>query len=138
MLEESDAPGMEKEIAEKGRYTLGKFTLTREDLVFENKLPEDIIAKEFTGGIVYIDSKLDKRLFSEAMAREVVRRIQEMRKELSLKELEQIEVYIECSSEFTGYIKDNKKFIEHEGRKVSNSEFGQNQKQTKINFHLNY
>ncbi len=116
LLEREDAIKIKKGIVEKGEYKLGEFVLNGEDLIFESRLPEDIIAKEFGGGIVYIDSKLDDGLLSEAMAREIIRRIQEMRKELSLGELEQIEACIECGNEFKGYVRDNRKVIEHETR----------------------
>jgi len=116
LLEREDGAKIKNELMRKGRYRLNKFILTEEDLILESKLPEDIIAKEFEKGIVYIDSKLDKELFSEAMAREIIRRIQEMRKELDLDELKQIKVNIKCENEFTKYVRDNKKFIEHETR----------------------
>ncbi len=116
LLEKEDASKIKNELMKKGKYKLDNFVLAEDDLIFESKLPEDIIAEEFEKGIVYIDSKLDKKLFSEAMAREVIRRIQEMRKELSLEETEQIEVNIKCSNKFSKYVKDNKKFIEHETR----------------------
>ena len=48
------------------------------------KLPEKIIGAQFTGGLVYIDTELTPELRGEGFARELVRRIQEMRKELDL------------------------------------------------------
>ncbi|MBN2014782.1 MAG: isoleucine--tRNA ligase [Candidatus Altiarchaeota archaeon] len=116
LLEKKDASKVKDALEKHGEYKVGDFVLTGEDLLFKSSLPEDVIAEEFLGGMVYIDSKLDKRLISEAMAREVIRRVQEMRKELNLEEMENIEVAIECSKEFSGHITENKKTIEQETR----------------------
>jgi isoleucyl-tRNA synthetase len=116
LLEKENASKIKNEILRNGKYNLGNFILEEKDLLFESKLPEDIVAQEFDGGIVYIDSKLDKKLFSEAMAREVIRRIQEMRKDLSLEETERILVSIKCNEQFSKYVRGNREFIEHETR----------------------
>lgn len=115
-LKTVDAAEIHREIKEKGSYTLGKFTLCADDLIFETRLPQDIVAQEFDKGIIYIDSKLDEKLLSEAMAREVIRRIQEMRKDLQLNEMDKIKVHVDCDSGFKGYINENMEFIGHEIR----------------------
>ncbi|MCK4491486.1 MAG: class I tRNA ligase family protein, partial [Candidatus Altiarchaeales archaeon] len=115
-LKTVDAEKILRGIREKGSYMLGKFTLCDDDLIFETRLPQDIVAQEFDKGIIYIESKLDEKLFSEAMAREVIRRIQEMRKDLQLNEMDKIKVYVDCDSGFKGYIKENMEFIGHEIR----------------------
>jgi isoleucyl-tRNA synthetase len=111
-----DAAKVKKMMEKDGSYMIGGFSLTAEDLIFESALPEDIVAEEFSGGIVYIETKLDKKLMSEAMAREVIRRIQEMRKELRLAELDVVEAAISCENDFLKYVKDNKSQIEKETR----------------------
>lgn len=116
LLAKKNAKKVKKAMDEEGGYKLGEFALTPEDLIFESSFPENIIAEEFSGGMVYIDSTLDEKLVSEAMAREVIRRIQDMRKELNLEEMRNIEVVVECSKEFSRHIKENKKFIEQETR----------------------
>ncbi len=116
LLLEQDPALVKEKMEAEGEYMLGKFVLVKEDLVFESSMPSEVIAEEFSGGIVYIDSKLDDGLFSEAMAREVIRRIQEMRKELNLSELEKIAVSVECSGDFKQHILDNKEFIGNETR----------------------
>ena len=100
----------------EGTLILDKFKLTRDDLIFEIEAPGDMVAEEFDKAIVYIDSELNEELFSEAMAREVIRRIQDMRKELMLDEMERIDVFIECDNDFKKYISENKSYIEHETR----------------------
>ncbi len=115
-LEGLDASKIKLEIEKTEEFKIDKFTLKGEDIIFETKLPENIVAKEFEFGIVYIDSKLDEKLISEAMAREVIRRVQQMRKEMNLNELEVVEVFIKCDKELEGYLKENKKFVEKETR----------------------
>ena len=54
------------------------------------------------------------------MAKEVTRRIQEMRKELKLNELEKVKVFIKCSEKFRPLVEENREFIEHETRAEMN------------------
>ncbi len=119
-LEGCDASKIKEEIEKTGEFRIDKVTLRVEDIIFETKLPENIVARGFEFGVVYIDSKLDEKLISEAMAREVIRRIQQMRKEMNLNELEVVEVFIKCDKEFENYINENKNFVEKETRGMIN------------------
>ena len=93
-----------------------EFNLNSDDLIFETKLPENIVAEEFEGGMVYIDKTMDDKLYSEAMAMEVIRRIQEMRKEMDLKELYVVDVVIDADEGFDMYVKENLDYIQKETR----------------------
>ncbi|MEM2918352.1 MAG: isoleucine--tRNA ligase [Candidatus Altiarchaeota archaeon] len=115
-LKKLDGKKIKKEIETKGKVKILNFTLEKNDLIFETKMPSDLIAEEFSKGVVYIDSKISDELYSEAMAREVIRRVQEMRKELNLNELQRVDISIECDNEFTKFIGENKSFIERETR----------------------
>lgn len=119
-LTELDAVEIKTAIDENNEYKIkidGKeFILNSCDLLFETKLPENIVAEEFDGGMVYIDKTLDDKLYSEAMAREVIRRIQGMRKEMNLKELDVVSVFIDTNEGFDLYIKENLDYIEKETR----------------------
>jgi isoleucyl-tRNA synthetase len=66
--------------------------------------------------MVYIDKTLDDKLYSEAMAREVIRRIQDMRKEMNLKELDVVDIAIDTDEGFDLYIKENLDYIAKETR----------------------
>ncbi len=72
---------------------------TAEALIFEYRLPEGYEYAEFSRGIVYIYKELDEGLRREAYAREIIRRIQEMRKELDLDVEEFIESYVEVDAQ---------------------------------------
>jgi isoleucyl-tRNA synthetase len=54
-------------------------------VTFVEVLPPEIFQAPMTGGIVYIDTTLTPELEAEGYAREVIRRIQEMRRQLDLR-----------------------------------------------------
>ncbi|ADB57431.1 isoleucine--tRNA ligase [Archaeoglobus profundus] len=68
-------------------------------VVVEYKLPDGYEFEEFSRGNVYIYTVLDEELKREAYARELVRRIQEMRKEMDLNVEEFINVVVEFPKE---------------------------------------
>lgn len=78
---------------------------------FSTSLPNNIFDSEFDNGIVYIDSEITDEIKGEAFAREIIRRIQEMRKELDLDVEEYIEVGVELSDELTTLIEKWTEFI---------------------------
>ena len=62
--------------------------LSEEMVTFRRETPEGVTGTEFTaldgGGVVYVDTTLTEDIESEGYAREVIRRVQEMRKDLDL------------------------------------------------------
>ncbi len=63
-------------------------------LRLEESVPEGYVSKEYDGGVVAVPSQLDEETLKEALAREVLRRIQQMRKKLGLVEKDRILVEI--------------------------------------------
>ncbi|HPR42663.1 MAG TPA: isoleucine--tRNA ligase [Candidatus Methanofastidiosa archaeon] len=82
-----------------GKATAGEYEVDRDDVVLEETLPEGWASSETDIGTVFVNTEITQELRSEAMAREVIRRIQEMRKELDLNVEDSIETYIVCSFE---------------------------------------
>ncbi len=115
-LKAADAFKVKEQVEKTGQYVIEGIVLEPSDLLFETRMPEDLVAHEFPGGMVYIDSKMDPRLVSESMAREVIRRIQAMRKEADLQELAVVDSFIECDEEFKRFVMENKESIEKETR----------------------
>jgi isoleucyl-tRNA synthetase len=74
------------------------FAVTREMVEFEEIPPENLFAAEFSRGSVYVDVSLTPELEAEGYAREIIRRIQEMRKELDLKVEDQIRAVVNIES----------------------------------------
>jgi isoleucyl-tRNA synthetase len=62
----------------------GAFDVTPEMVKFQTAMPDGVVGADFTGGSVYLDTHITPELQAEGLAREVVRRIQEMRKEAGL------------------------------------------------------
>jgi len=109
-----------KELYEKGEMDVeieGKtFRLTREHLTIEEKLPDFLVAEEFEGGRVFVDKTLTRELLAEGLAREFVRRIQEMRKRLDLDVNDRIRVTIETTDENRELLGENLDYIMRETR----------------------
>ncbi len=95
-----------KEIKEKidtGEYTLGiegQIIRILPNMVhFETKLPDGVVSKDFPDGIMYFDASIDEDLTAEGFARQVMRRVKEMRKEMGLDPEEFIKLNIVMSDE---------------------------------------
>ncbi|MFW6265170.1 MAG: isoleucine--tRNA ligase [Halanaeroarchaeum sp.] len=58
--------------------------LTGDMIEFETVTPENVAGSDFEGGTIYVDATLTDVVESEGYAREVIRRVQELRKELDL------------------------------------------------------
>ena len=109
------------EILRKGEVEFDEVKLSVEDaLIVEYKVPEGYEFAEFSRGMVYVYTVLDEELKREAFAREVVRRIQEMRKELDLDVEEFIESVVDMDPKLVEGWED---YIKHETRSVK-LEFG--------------
>ena len=69
-------------------YSVGEgnetFRITGEHVNFAEQLPESIFSAPMQGGTVYVDTTLTPDLEAEGFAREVIRRFQEMRRQLDL------------------------------------------------------
>jgi isoleucyl-tRNA synthetase len=98
-------------------------TLEDGDVVFETELPDNVVSAEFTGGSVFVDTELTPDILSEAMSRELIRRIQDMRKDLDLDVEANINVAVDCSPEFQKLVEPHLDFISHEVR-AKELEFG--------------
>ncbi|MCS7121550.1 MAG: isoleucine--tRNA ligase [Archaeoglobaceae archaeon] len=69
--------------------------IPKEGLIIEYRIPKGYEFEKFERGTIYLKVEVDEELMREAYAREIVRRIQEMRKELDLKVEEYIKSYLE-------------------------------------------
>ena len=77
--------GASREILTEGVTIDGEqHEITDEMVTFDAEPPEYISAADFDGGTVYVDTSLTESIEAEGYARDVIRRIQQMRKELAL------------------------------------------------------
>ncbi|MCE4620822.1 MAG: isoleucine--tRNA ligase [Desulfurococcales archaeon] len=78
--------------------------------------PEWLKARETDAGIVAIDTRITAEEELEGLARELVRRIQFMRKELALEISDYIEVWVEGDDEIRKALEEMKEYIANETR----------------------
>jgi isoleucyl-tRNA synthetase len=86
---ESDGTALKAALARDGKVVMEKdgfsANLTAEHMTFAERMPENVFSSPLAdGGWVYVDVTLTPELASEGYAREVIRRIQEMRKRAGL------------------------------------------------------
>ncbi|KYC47177.1 MAG: Isoleucine--tRNA ligase [Candidatus Methanofastidiosum methylothiophilum] len=105
--------GFEKD----GVFDLDGFQISPEDVNFNYLLPKGYELSEFENGRVYLYTVITEELKSEAIAREVIRRIQEMRKQANLNVEEYINSYVE--STFESELKHHEDYIKRETRSKS-------------------
>ena len=97
------------QIYEKGNATLEGFKLTKEHIIVEEIIPENLVFSEFKLGKVILDIETTDELEQEGFARETIRRIQDLRKEKGLKKKDQINLSIASKyglEKFKEYIKE--------------------------------
>jgi isoleucyl-tRNA synthetase len=95
-------------------YDLDGFKISPDDVVFNYLLPKGYEISEFENGKVYLYTVITDDLKSEAISREVIRRIQEMRKQANLNVEEYIHSYVDSS--FEKDLKYHEDYIKKETR----------------------
>jgi isoleucyl-tRNA synthetase len=98
LIEGADGNFLKNEIDAGRTVTLGDGDATYEigtrHVTFTEKLPTEVFSAPMQDGTVYVDVRLDEDLEKEGYEREVIRRIQEMRKQLDLVVSEYISVEV--------------------------------------------
>jgi len=83
-----------RDILKNGATFLEKFNLTKEHIISKQKIPSNFKVSEFKGGSVILETESDKTLEKEGYARELIRRLQDLRKEKGLKKQDKINLAI--------------------------------------------
>ncbi|SNQ59840.1 isoleucine--tRNA ligase [Candidatus Methanoperedens nitratireducens] len=119
-LKKADGREIKRAIEETGSFELGNWTITRDMVTFKEVIPPAIAQASFSVGDVYVDTELTREIESEGYAREVIRRIQDMRKELDLAVEEGIEASVEIKdTRVAELVSETKDFIAGEVRAKS-------------------
>lgn len=88
LIEAADGTELRKQLGSSGSVTLfdgtDEFVLTGEHMTFSKCLPEQVFGAEMVDASVYVDITLTPDLEAEGYSREIIRRLQEMRKLLDL------------------------------------------------------
>ena len=93
------------------------YELTDEMVRYEAEPPEDVSAAEFDGGTVYVDTSLTDDIEAEGYARDVVRRIQEMRKRLELDVEREIHTAVDVADDrIAGFVDRHREYVAGETR----------------------
>ncbi|RME78700.1 isoleucine--tRNA ligase [Candidatus Woesearchaeota archaeon] len=85
--------------------------LTRNHFIFSKNVPDQWILGEIRGGFTYLDTLRTHELDAEGYAREVMRRIQSLRKEAGLSKTDEISLQISGDSELIEMLKLHKEVI---------------------------
>jgi isoleucyl-tRNA synthetase len=109
-----------KEGIEAGDYSLGiegqQVKIMPNMVSFMETVPKGVLSEEFSGGLIYLDTEITDEIRSEGFAKEMIRRIQEMRKEMNLEVDEEIHTKIKISDELYDILEGQKDFIARETR----------------------
>jgi isoleucyl-tRNA synthetase len=88
LIEAADGRSLQEFLEKDGKYiitgTEGSFEITPAQVTFARVIPDGFASAPMEGGTVYVDSRLTPDLEGEGYAREVIRRLQEMRRQLNL------------------------------------------------------
>ena len=124
-LEKADGDEIKKDLEANGKIEV-KITsqdghekiieLSSDDVLFDSVLPDDVVSAEFEGGSVFVNTQVTPEILSEAMARELIRRIQDMRKDMDLDVEANINVIVQSSNSFKDVIANQTDFIANEVR----------------------
>jgi isoleucyl-tRNA synthetase len=120
-LKKANAVQLKKTLALEGQFELeipgGTVTIKPEMVNFIETLPEMVASAQSTAGIIYVDATLNREIESEGFTREVIRRVQDMRKELNLAVDDSIRSHIQINDErVLDLVLDREQFIAKETR----------------------
>src|SRR5437773_11374864 len=106
---------------EEGHYPVmldeKKHKITSEMVSLKEEIPENHAAGRFEEGRVYVDLTIPGELVREGFVREVIRRLQEMRKRLDLPVDAFVDAYVSASDpEKLGWLEDEKDYLMEEVR----------------------
>ncbi len=89
-----------------------------EDMVeYVAEPPEHVSGAEFDGGVVYVDTSLTDEIEAEGYARDVIRRVQEMRKDLDLDVEEPVRLGVAVDDDrVAGFVDEHRDLIAEETR----------------------
>ncbi len=122
MLESRPVDEVKKAIAQ-GEYKIGiegQVIRIEPDMVeFMERLPDHVVSIGFDQGDMYIDMEITPEIRAEGFAREIIRRIQQMRKEIDLDVEDYIRTQVKVKVELTKMLEEYEDIISAETRSRS-------------------
>lgn len=92
-----DANEVYAAIEKNDKYDLNGFELTKEEVEFEKVVPEQYTFSDFSKGTIYLDTKRNEELDKEGFTREIIRRVQSLRKDKGLEKNDVIKLHVKSS-----------------------------------------
>ena len=103
-------------LEKEGKYEFGidkaRVTIKREHLTIEKEAPEGFVYVEFPHGDLFIKKEMSQELAAEGYARELMRRVQSMRKDAGLSKEDRIELCIVAEGELKEMLEMHKGAIQ--------------------------
>jgi len=97
-------------IQSKGKFVMKledkEIEITKDQVTIEREVPEPYTEIEFKKGITYINSQRTAELDAEGYSREVMRRVQSLRKDAGLQKLDRIVLFIKVDEDLEEMLKD--------------------------------
>ncbi len=107
-IAEESPQGILSALAKEKKFTLNlgteKVELNSEHIIVERQVPKHLIELEFKDGRVYVDTTRSPELDAEGYAREIMRRVQAMRKEAGLDKRDQIVLAVQVERDFAAML----------------------------------
>lgn len=100
----------------EGKCHLDGYEITPDMVEFHEIIGEDWVYNEFEGGRIFVPKKIPEDLRVEGLAREVIRRVQEMRKDMDLHLEEFINIYLKGHETILNAVVKQKDYISRETR----------------------
>ena len=114
-LNESDSEKIMTQIEKEGSFNLKiegkKIEIKIEMFDVEREVPEMFKEAVFKGGKAYLNTERNEELENEGFAREVMRKIQSLRKDAGLEKTDSIILHLQCSKEMVNRLNNYKKEI---------------------------
>ncbi len=108
-------PSVVRQSVERESYEVeikGKpIQITLELVGFEHRLPEGFSEGSTSKGAIYIDFRLTPEIEAEGYARELVRRVQQMRKDLDMSVEEYVKTEVQSSGRLQAYFEEWRDYI---------------------------
>ncbi len=118
VLESADGDELMEELERKGEVLLdlstGQITLERDDLLIETKAAMGLISESIGDISVALDTELNDELIEEGYVRELVNRLQTMRKEAGFEVTDKIEITFKSSELLAKTINKYKEYLSGE------------------------
>ena len=96
-----------------------KVNVVKEHLIVERTVPEKYQETDFRNGFIYLNKELTPELEAEGFSREIMRRVQSLRKNAGLEKKDRIDLFIKADDDLTSKLnKFKEQIIEKVGAKT--------------------